>query len=302
MWLPFAFVSAACLGCYDIFKKRSVKDNAVIPVLFLNTLFSSLIFLPFLVLSRSGVIEPGHLVYVASTDWAVQGYIFIKSAIVLASWFFGYISVKHLPLSLVGPMQATRPVIVLLGAIFVYGERLNLLQWLGVSTAIVSLFLLSRSGKKEGINFVHNRWIYCVGAAVLFGAAAGLYDKYLMSPAIGLGLDRMAVQTYYNFYQMLLMGLMGLFLWLPNRKMQPFCWTWGIVGISIFLSLADFVYLYALSMDGAMISVVSMVRRASVLVSFTFAALVLKEKNLGSKAIDLGLIIVSMILLYFGSK
>ncbi len=302
MWLSFAFISAACLGCYDIFKKRSVKDNAVIPVLFLNTLFSSLIFLPFLVLSRLDKIDPTHLVYVSSTDWAIQGYIFIKSAIVLASWFFGYISVKHLPLSLVGPMQATRPVIVLLGAIFIYDESLNLLQWLGVSTAIVSLYLLSRSGKKEGIVFGHNRWIYCVGAAVLFGAAAGLYDKYLMSPVIGLGLDRMAVQTYYNFYQMLLMGFMGIVLWFPNRKTQPFRWTWGIVGISFFLSLADFVYLYALSMDGAMISVVSMVRRASVLVSFTFAALVLKEKNLGAKAIDLGLIIVSMILLYFGSK
>lgn len=59
MWLLLAFLSAALLGFYDVFKKQSLKDNAVIPVLFLNTLFSSLIFLPFIVLSvwRPGILE-----------------------------------------------------------------------------------------------------------------------------------------------------------------------------------------------------------------------------------------------------
>ena len=49
MWLVLAFVSAALLGFYDASKKASLKDNAVLPVLFLNTLFSTLIFLPFLI-------------------------------------------------------------------------------------------------------------------------------------------------------------------------------------------------------------------------------------------------------------
>lgn len=51
MWLLLAFLSAALLGFYDVFKKQSLKDNAVLPVLFLNTIFSSLIFLPFILLS-----------------------------------------------------------------------------------------------------------------------------------------------------------------------------------------------------------------------------------------------------------
>ena len=72
--------------------------------------------------------------------------------------------------------------------------------------------------------------------------------------------------------------------------------------ISIFLSAADFAYFYALSDEGAMISVVSMVRRGSVLVSFSFGALLLHEKNLRAKALDLALILVSMVLLWIGSK
>ena len=51
MWLLLAFLSAALLGFYDVFKKKSLRDNAVLPVLFLNTLFSSLIFLPFILVS-----------------------------------------------------------------------------------------------------------------------------------------------------------------------------------------------------------------------------------------------------------
>ena len=61
MWLLLAFLSAALLGFYDVFKKQSLKNNAVIPVLTLNTLFSSLIFLPFIVLSawRPDTLEGG---------------------------------------------------------------------------------------------------------------------------------------------------------------------------------------------------------------------------------------------------
>ena len=47
MWLALAFLSAALLGLYDVSKKQALRGNAVIPVLFLNTLFSSCIFLPF---------------------------------------------------------------------------------------------------------------------------------------------------------------------------------------------------------------------------------------------------------------
>lgn len=305
MWLIFAFCSAALLGCYDVFKKKSLRDNAVIPVLFLNTLFSSLIFLPMIVLSVQGTLSAGHLFYVPSSGWGVQQYIVLKSFIVLSSWLFGYFGIKHLPLTLVGPINATRPVMVLLGAVFVYGERLNAWQWTGVLLAVCSFFLLSRSGKKEGVDFRHNRWIFCVVMASVLGAVSGLYDKYLMaSPENGgLGLDRMTVQGYYNIYQCVLMGIMLLLLWYPHRRSStPFHWDVCIPLISLFLSAADFVYFYSLSLDGALISVVSMIRRGSVIVSFLFGALLFREKNLAGKAVDLLLVLLGMVCLYIGSR
>ena len=303
MWLTLAFLSAALLGFYDSFKKKALLQNAIIPVLFLNTVFCSLIFLPFIILSAKTNILDGSQFHVASGGWEMHRYILLKSVIVLSSWLFGYMGMKHLPLTIVGPINATRPVLVLLGAMLVYGERLNLCQWIGVLLAITSFLMLSRSGKKEGIDFRHNRWIWAIIIAALLGAVSGLYDKYLMANPSdgGVGLDRMAVQSWYNIYQMGWMLIMMLVLWWPRRKQSPFRWDWCILNISLFLSMADFVYFYALSQPHAMISVVSMIRRGSVIVSFLFGALIFREHNLKTKAVDLLLVLLGMVFLYLGS-
>lgn len=314
MWLLLAFLSAALLGFYDVFKKESLKDNAVITVLFLNTLFSSLIFLPFIIISATGLALDGTIFHVASGGWEMHKYIVLKSCIVLSSWIFGYFGMKHVPLTIYGPINATRPVMVLVGALLVFGEKLNAWQWVGVLLAIVSFFMLSKSAKKEHIDFKHDKWIYCIVAGAVLGAASGLYDKYLMaSPANGgVGLDKMMVQSWYNIYQMFMMGIILLIAvkkpfakYRGGKPLFPqteFHWHWSIILISVFLSAADFVYFYSLSLDGAMISIVSMIRRGSVVVSFLFGALLFHEKNLKAKAVDLAFVLIGMVFLYIGSK
>lgn len=305
IWLLLAFLSAALLGFYDVFKKQSLKENAVIPVLLLNTFFSSIIFLPFICLSHIGQIDTSSIYYCTDWTWHEQQYIVVKAFIVLSSWLFAYFGLKHLPLTIVGPINATRPVMVLIGALTFFGEHLNVWQWAGVIVAILSFFLLSRAGKKEGLDFKHNKWIFFVVLGNIIGACSGLYDKFLMAnPANGgVGLNKMAVQSWYNIYQFFMMAAMLVLLWWPTRKKTTaFHWHWCIPLISIFLSAADFVYFYALGIDGAMISVVSMVRRGSVVVSFLCGAMFFHEKNLRRKFFDLMLVILSMLLLYIGAN
>ena len=315
MWLLLAFTSAVLLGFYDVFKKHSLNGNAVIPVLFLNTLFSSLIFLPFILFSLSGTsVLEGSIFYVPQAGWEVHKYVLLKSFIVLSSWTFGYFGMKHLPITIVGPINATRPVMVLVGALLVFGERLNLYQWIGVLLAVLSFFMLSKSGKKEGIDFKHDKYIYFVVLASVLGAVSGLYDKYLMAPLSegGIGLDRMIVQSWYNIYQLFMMGAVMMFLWYPKRKTTTaFHWDWCIILISIFLSerygidawnYIMMINVCILLVAGAMISIVSMIRRGSVVVSFLCGAMFFREKNLKSKAVDLILVLIGMIFLYLGSK
>ena len=298
MWVSLAFLSALMLGLYDVAKKQSLKANAVLPVLWFNTLFSTIIFAPALLDSVVGVGWLDGSIF-ATTEGSLHDHamVFLKAVMVLASWIFGYFGIKHLPITLVGPINATRPVLTLVGAMIIFGERLNGYQWVGVILAIVSLFLLSRSSKKEGINFAHNRWILCVAAAALIGVFCGLYDRHIMH-----SLNPVFVQSWYSLYQFLLMSVIVAVLWLPKRGEQPFHWSWAIPMISILLTTADMAYLYALSSGAAMIAVVSMIRRSSVLVSFSCGALLFGERNLKAKAIDLTLILVGMVFLYIGSK
>lgn len=290
MWILFAFVSATLLGFYDVFKKQSLRDNAVLTVLLLNCLFSSIIFLPMIWYAPFG-------------GWEVQKYIVLKAFIVLSSWICGYYAMKHLPLTIVGPVNASRPMLVLLGAMFIFGERLNLFQWTGVLLALSSFLLLKLGGKKEGIDFMRNRWALCLIAAALLGACSGLYDKYLMSSPEegGLGLNRLTVQSYFNFYQLAIMFVVVMLERWKGQSETSFKWRWTIPFISLFICAADLAYFYSLSLDDAMISVVSMVRRGSVIVSFMMGAFLFREKNLKSKAVDLVLVLLGMLFLYLGT-
>ena len=240
MWLLLAFVSATLLGFYDTSKKAALKDNAVLPVLFLNTLFSTIIFSPFI------------LDVLVGNDWFAgtsletapyQGegnmlkahlMVVVKAVIVLTSWIAGYFGIKHIPITIVGPINATRPVMVLVGAMLLFGERLNLCQWIGVLLSMLSIYLMSRSSKKENIDFVRNKWMWCVAIGTIMGAVSALYDKFIMKQ-----LSPMFVQSWFNFYQMIIMAVICGLLWYPRRKEStPFTWRWSIPLISLFINLA----------------------------------------------------------------
>ena len=301
MWLILAFFSAAMLGFYDASKKASLKDNAVLPVLLLNTIFSTIIFSPFLIDYAGGFgwFEGSFLDTASGSENGLKAHIAvtIKAFIVLSSWICGYFGLKHLPLTIVGPINATRPVLVLVGALVIFGEKLNLFQWTGVILALLSIFLMSRAGKKEDIDFKSNKWIWCLALATIMGAVSGLYDKFIMK-----SLNPMFVQSWFNFYQMIIMSVICSLLWYPNRHQStPFRWRWSIPLISLFICIGDFAYFTSLSEADSMISVVSLVRRSSVIISFICGVVIFKERNIKAKLFDLILIMLGMAFIWMGT-
>lgn len=304
-WLPLAFISALLLGLYDVSKKVALRSNAVIPVLLINTVLCSLLSAACSLLSN--VHNP---LSVVSCPLSYKALLLVgcKSVLVLGSWLCGYFAIKHLPITLVGPVNATRPVLVLLGAILIYGESPNLWQWAGITLAIIALFLLMKDASRPSadhspLSAVRSPLSYktLLILAALLGAASGLYDKYLLSPS-GAALNHYFVQTWFNTGQALLMSLITLLLWVPRRRQDPFHWHPTIVAVSLLLTAADMVYFYALSHPDAMISIVSMVRRSSVIVSFAYGAVILREKGLRHKLIDLLLLALSMVCLALGAQ
>ena len=291
MWITLALVSALCLGFYDIFKKLSVKGNDVLMVLMLNTVFGVLYMSPFLI---SGICEGYYGFGNTATGHLL---ILLKSVIVLGSWLLGYFAIKHLPLTVQGPINASRPVIVLVGALLIFGERLNWVQWIGIALGFASLFLISRIGAKEGFSLKHSKWIWMSIGATVLGAVSALYDKYLLGYY-----HPVEVQAWYSLYQCFIMVGTILVLRRLHKEGSGFTWRWTIPCIALFLTVADLAYFYSLSLEGSMVAIVSMIRRGSVIVSFIYGVVALHEKNIKSKLIDLCVLLLSLALLVVGSS
>jgi len=171
-------------------KKLSVRDNNVPGVLLLNTIFGTLLMSPVII---GGLMHGNYGLGNTVTGHLLIG---LKAVIVLSSWILGYFAIKHLPLTIQGPINATRPVMVLVGALIIFGERLNLLQWAGILLGFASLFFISRIGSKEGFSLRSSKWLWMSIGATTLGAISALYDKYL------LGFYKpLEVQAWYSLYQ-----------------------------------------------------------------------------------------------------
>ena len=281
MWIWMSAASALLLGTYDVAKKQALKRNGVLWVLLGATVLTALFMSPCL---KAGPMHH-HLMLMA------------KAALVTLSWVSGLAALKHIPITIASPIKATRPVLVVLFSIILFGERLNVWQWLGVAVVIASMFMMSFSGKKEGIDFVRNKGIYFMLLSVITGAASALYDKVVIAE-----IEPLFVQSWTNVYISVLLAIFILVRRLvrPERH-EKFRWDWTIVLIAVLITAADCLYFFAIKAEGSLLSVISLLRRGSVIVTFVLGALFFKEGNIRSKAVVLGVLLAGLVLLMYGS-
>lgn len=298
MWLWTAVASAILLGIYDVFKKQASANNDVLHILLYATLLSTILLSPFILTSVFGwEWLDGTIFTVGHGTLHDHLLVLLKAAIVSISWTTGLLGLKYLPITTASTIKTSRPVFVLLGSILIFGERLNTWQWVAIILALFALWLLGHTSKKEGVDFVRNKWIFCMWAAVLTGVISALMDKYLMS-----SMEPMFVQGWCNFYITLIMAAIVLFSRFTKKSYyQPFQYDRAIWLIALFIVCSDFLYFLSLSSEGSMLSVVSMLRRSSVIITFLCGALVFKEKNLYHKGMALVILLVSMTILVFAS-
>ena len=305
MWTFLAFISALCLGFYDISKKIALRDHPVVDVLTLSVCFSAVLLSVPLICSRfCPAMMIGTPFYVPTLDLQAHLFTVLKSLIVLSSWVCAYMALKHLPISVVSPMQATRPMWTLVGALLIFGERLNTWQWIGVCIALGTILAFSFFTRKPRNSRDYrdpriNRYYVALALAILLGAASGLYDKYLMRRY-----DHNAVQVYYTFYQAVMM--MGV--WVIEYARHPrsprvtsFSSFLPIALISIFLIISDNVYMLALRDPDSLIAVVSTIRRGGAVIGFAYGLLFLKEENPLPKVLCMIGIGVGLLCLAFGA-
>jgi transporter family protein len=300
MWIYLGVLSSVFLGLYDICKKKAVNDNAVLPSLMLSTVFGALMLSPFIIVSYS-MPEVGLPFGLKVGALSVGGHlkIFLKSFIVASSWVFAYFAIKHLPISIASPIRASAPLWTLIGAIILFSEKPSPLQWVGIITIFISYYAFSVIGNGEGIRFTKNKWVGFIFAATLLGTASGLYDKYLINT---LGFHPFTVQAWFSVYLVIIFSVVVAVFWYPVRKKHtPFKWRWAIPLVGILLMCADFAYFNALQDKGAMISILSVLRRGSVVISFVGGGIIFKEQNKRKKGYALLGVLTGVFLIMFFS-
>ncbi len=281
-WIWLSLLSALFLGLYDIAKKSAVEGNAVPPVLLLNVITAALIWsLPLCMAAAMPGESSGSLAELWQLKPRDHGLLLCKSVMVGTSWSFAFFALKRLPISIATPIRATSPVWTILFAVAVMGERPALGQWFGIALVLAAFLALSRVGAREGIHFHRNRSVTLMIIATLLGSACAVYDKYLLQVA---GLSPVVVQAWFSIYLVPVMLPLAIRWYRFERVETPFRWRWSIPLIALFLLVADFAYFTAVASEDALISVISPLRRASIIIAFAFGVVRLKEQNWRAKA------------------
>jgi bacterial/archaeal transporter family protein len=225
---------------------------------------------------------PADWLVVDSIRWRDHGMLFTKSLIAGSSWIFATFALKHLPMSIAGPIRASSPFWTIFIAVTFMSERPNVGQWAGVTVILISFYAFSLVGRKEGIHFHRDRWVGFMVIATLLGACSALYDKFLLQQ---MAMKASTVQAWFSIYLVVFMLPLFVKWYWRDRSRCPFQWRWSVPMIAVLLLVSDFLYFSAIEMDGALISVISPLRRTSVIISFIAGVRLYGERNWRPKAI-----------------
>ena len=287
MWTCWILASAVFLAFYDLAKKASVRENAVLPVLLLATVTGGGAYVA--VLGAAGGIPAA--LDVSARDLSL---ICIKSAIVSTSWVLTYCALRSLPITIATPIRASAPAIVLIAAFFLYGEQPTILQGLGITLVFAGYWAFSKAGKFEGIDFLRSRAVWLAIGGMCMSAVSSIWDKFILQKCA------IPVETVQFWFQIGLVAIYALLL-TGQRALRidrrRFEWRWTIPATGILLAAADWLYFHGLAIPDVPISVGSLMRRFSVVITFLLGAVFFKERNLKRKGIALAAILTGVILL-----
>ena len=299
MWIWLALISAVMLGFYDVAKKYALKRNGIYFVILAATAFSTLFLCPFL----------------SAGPAAYHLKIAVKALIVTVTWLSGMEALRLLPITTVSTFKASRPMFVVLFSIIIFGERLNVWHWLGVAAVAVALWLLGAASGKEGFRFGSGRGFWALVISMATGVASALWDKYIiksfvfdgpLSPVYAALPAELQVplflQAWTNLYiTAILAVIVAVKAIREGSAREHFRWDWALLAIAVLVTLSDAVYFLAISQEGSLLSVIALVRRFSIVVTFVVGAIIFREGKIKGKSVALAFMIAGILLLMFGS-
>ena len=286
-WVLWILASSVFLAFYDLSKKASVRGNAVLPVLLVSTFFGACVYVT--VLAGAGGI--GSVMDVSARDFAL---ICVKSLIVAKSWVLTYCALRTLPITVATPIRASAPALVFIAAFFLYGEHPTLVQGAGMVLVFLGYWMFSWAGRHEGIDFLRSHAVWFAVGGMCMSALSSLWDKFILQRC------SIPVEPMQFWFQIGLVAIYAVLFALQRilkLDHDAFKWRWTIPATGVLLVAADWLYFHGLAIPDVSISVGSLMRRFSVVITFVLGAVFFHERNLRRKGLALAAILVGVILL-----
>lgn len=282
IWVLLVLAYGTIKGLRDVLKKKALEKNTVIEVLFLYTLLSFIILLP--TAPKAFGFEISVMLWVA-----------VKSFAVFLAWIFSFKAIGQLPVSLYGVLDLSRVLFATLLGVIVLGETMGLWQIAGLCLVIIGLLLLKfekRSPEKEKSEHIELKFIIYTLLSCMLNAFSGLLDKILLSN------NRMN-DVQLQFWYMLLMVVYYLFYiivkhlkinWKATLK-NMYVWL-----LAILFVVADKCLFVANTYPDSKVTVMTLIKQSSCIVTILCGKLVFKEKHTGYRLLCACTVIIGILL------
>lgn len=274
LWIIFVIIYSLLKGSRDGMKKAALKKSSSTEILFFYTLLGLLFVLPF---SKDAFLTPP--IYIM--------YSFFKAMVVCIAWLLALMALKSISVSLYGIMDMSRMIFSTFLGVVVLGESLTIQKCVGIATVIIGLLLanLKRTSSTEKTT------AFALIAALLncfFNAVSGTMDKALMKD-----MTSSQLQFWFMFFSVVIYGFIIL-LRKEKISVKSLKTNYWVPIMSLSLIVGDRLLFEANADPQSQVTLMTIIKQSSVLVTVLSGWLVFKEKHILYKLMCAGIVLAGI--------
>jgi len=276
LWIIFILLYGILKGAREPIKKGVLRDVGVLTALFVYTLVGFLMSAP----TAEGVFSV--------TPFAF-GLVVIKSLVIFVAWILAFLAIKKVPVSVYGICDMSRVIFSTLLGVFCLGESLTTKGIVSLLLVVAGLYFANTKKSAENENY-QMKYIWIILIECFLNAVSGTMDKYIMSTGE-------ITSSALQFWFMLLLSVFYLgYILIKREKLElkkAFTNPWLYV-LSFSLVLGDRLLFIANADPESQVTVMTLIKQSSAVVTIILGRLIYKEKNILRKLICAGIILAGI--------
>lgn len=273
MWIFLVAIYGLFKGIRDITKKKAMKKNSTMEVLFFYTFIS---FIMGAVLSFSTKdATPFEMDF--SKLWIIS----VKSTIIFIAWICSFKAIHRLPIGFYGIIDMSRVIIASVLSVVFLNETPTAIKITGLLLVLLGLLLVNL--KKDDVTSQKSSvlCIMLVLVSCLMNAVSEILDKYLMG---NTDLNSGQLQFWYMFFLVVL--YLGYLIFSKTKiDWKSVLKNYWLLIMSILFVFGDKALFEACKYKNSSVITMTLIKQCSVLITIIGGKIAFNEKNIIYKLI-----------------